>query len=135
MFLTKSCLRIAVFFAAIIATGVLSQVFFILFCFLRFCCNTCGKRRRTKKYSSTCVWIMRLSILAFIGCLVAVSMVGYIGTVGTSFTFDDARTYVNVTEEHILVVSKIADEILDIGSDLYGDVSRLYGYGDLNPVV
>ncbi|XXQ37771.1 SSD domain-containing protein [Plasmodiophora brassicae] len=106
--------------------AVLSLVVSLLFCICRFCCNCCGKRRRTRVYPAHIVWIMRVSMLILSGLLAGVAVVGYNGNVGLDFTVDDARHYALDSLDRVYSVTTLLNDTASyIDNTIYADVQRL----------
>lgn len=106
--------------------AVLSLVVSLLFCICRFCCNCCGKRRRTRVYPAHIVWIMRVSMLILSGLLAGVAVVGYNGNVGLDFTVDDARHYALDALDRVYSVTTLLNDTASyIDNTIYADVQRL----------
>jgi hypothetical protein len=64
--LLRTCVEIHCRFS-VSSSGVLTLLLGLIFCYCRFCCNCCGKRRRTKVYKRSRVWFSRICILLNFG--------------------------------------------------------------------
>lgn len=116
-----------------------------LFCYCRFCCNCCGKRRRTKVYKKSRVWFSRICIvlnfrkdsISYVEYIIVYSpysgevslvfaaYVGFQGNVGISLLYGHVgESFVQATDI-VFEFTKVIDSAADAGDRVMDTVYSL----------